>query len=182
GKNFDSKIYNKLSMKLFNISIHDNNWVKAFRKEVIKKIHLRKGWYRYIVPIAAAEGFRITEIKLNWYPRKYGKSKFGAMRILPGVIDLLRVKFKINYLEEPMSLFGYSGLILTIVSVFLIVCLLFLKIFNLISTLLFIVFLIILFLLGILGVQILSIGFIGEMIAQMNDKIMKIEEKITDDK
>ena len=50
-----SKIYNAVSRRLFNLDIHDMNWIKAFRREVVESISLRSDWHRFILPMAAAQ-------------------------------------------------------------------------------------------------------------------------------
>ena len=106
-----SKIGHLLCRLFFGISLHDINWIKAFKREVIKDLPLRSDWHRYIAILANAAGYRITEVKTNYYPRRYGKSKFGKKRIVSGFLDLLTIKFQISFMKRPMFFFGALGLI-----------------------------------------------------------------------
>ena len=76
-KAFVSGIYNGLSRSLFNVPVRDLNSVKAYRREVMDALPDRPDWHRYMVVIAAAQGFSVSEIPIPLYPRHAGKSKFG---------------------------------------------------------------------------------------------------------
>jgi glycosyltransferase involved in cell wall biosynthesis len=69
GKVFASAIANVVSQKLFGLKVHDLNWIKAFRREVLENLHLRSDWHRYILILATAQGYRIGEVQVNYYPR-----------------------------------------------------------------------------------------------------------------
>ena len=114
NKQFVSKVYNSFSRAIFGLKVHDLNSVKAFRREVIENIFLRKDWHRYLVPLAANEGYRVEEEKVQLYPRKWGKTKFSIWRIPVGVLDMLAVKFQITFARKPLLYFGVTGSILMI--------------------------------------------------------------------
>ncbi len=105
-----SSIYNWVSRKIFKVKVHDLNSVKAFRREVVEQIFLRRDWHRYLVPLADNEGFRVDEVKIPLYDREWGSSKFGSIwRIPVGVLDMLAVKFQISFLRKPLLFFGSIG-------------------------------------------------------------------------
>ena len=108
-KAFVSNIYNGLSRTLFNVPVKDLNSVKAYRREVMDALPVRPDWHRYMIVIAAAEGFSVTEIPIPLYPRHAGKSKFGLSRIPIGVLDMLSVWFDLNFGKKPLLLFGMMG-------------------------------------------------------------------------
>lgn len=116
NKRFVSSIYNWLSRKIFNLKVHDLNSVKAFRKEVITQIFLRKDWHRYLVVLAADEGYRVDEVKIPLYDRAWGDSKFKIWRIPIGVLDMLAVKFQLTFLRKPLLFFGLVGSISIFIS------------------------------------------------------------------
>ncbi len=109
GKVFASRIYNAVSRALFNVQAHDMNWIKAFRREVIKDLHLRSDWHRFILHLAAERGYRIGEVPVNFYPRQKGKSHFGWTRIPVSFLDVLVVKFLMTFSRKPMLFFGGLG-------------------------------------------------------------------------
>jgi len=74
-KKFISSVYNWCGRRLFNLQVHDMNAIKAFRREVLQAIPLRRDWHRYIVPLASEYGFAIKEIPVDLRPRLFGKPK-----------------------------------------------------------------------------------------------------------
>jgi glycosyltransferase involved in cell wall biosynthesis len=108
-KRFVSSVYNKLSRVLFDLPVKDLNSVKAYRREIMELIPVRPDWHRYMIAIAAAEGFTVTEIPVPLYPRHAGKSKFGIGRIPVGVLDMLSVWFELRFGRKPLLLFGLLG-------------------------------------------------------------------------
>jgi glycosyltransferase involved in cell wall biosynthesis len=108
-KAFVSGIYNKLSRTLFHVPVKDLNSVKAYRREIMDGLPVRPDWHRYMIVIAAAEGYTVTEIPVPLYPRHAGKSKFGLSRIPVGVLDMLSVWFELRFGKKPLLLFGMLG-------------------------------------------------------------------------
>ena len=108
-KQFVSRIYNGLSAALFNVPVKDLNSVKAYRREIMDSLPVRPDWHRYMIVIAADQGFTVTEIPVPLYPRHAGKSKFGLSRIPVGVLDMLSVWFELKFGKKPLLLFGMLG-------------------------------------------------------------------------
>jgi glycosyltransferase involved in cell wall biosynthesis len=111
GKVFASGIYNRVSRAFFGLTVHDMNWIKGFRSEVIEGLPpLRSDWHRFLLHIAAHQGYRITEVPVVWHPRRAGRSKFGLARIPVSLLDVLVVKFLLTFSRAPMRFFGGLGL------------------------------------------------------------------------
>lgn len=108
-KAFVSGIYNGLSRTLFDVPVKDLNSVKAYRREIMDALPVRPDWHRYMIVIAAAQGFTVTEIPVPLYARHAGKSKFGLSRIPIGVLDMLSVWFELKFGKKPLLLFGMLG-------------------------------------------------------------------------
>jgi glycosyltransferase involved in cell wall biosynthesis len=108
-KAFVSRVYNRLSRALFHLPVRDLNSVKAYRREIMDSIPIRPDWHRYMIAIAAAEGYSVQEIPVPLYPRHAGKSKFGIARIPVGVLDMLSVWFELRFGRKPLLLFGSLG-------------------------------------------------------------------------
>jgi glycosyltransferase involved in cell wall biosynthesis len=111
-KAFVSSIYNALSRALFEVPVRDLNSVKAYRREIMDALPIRPDWHRYMIVIAAQEGFTVSEIPVPLYPRHAGKSKFGIGRIPVGVLDMLSVWFELRFSRKPLLLFGMVGAML----------------------------------------------------------------------
>jgi len=174
-KSFVSFFYNTLSRWLFKIKVHDLNSVKAFNKEVLEDLPLRKDWHRYIVVMAAEKGFRVGEVRIPLYPRKYGKSKFGIWRIPIGVLDLFSVKFQVSFMRKPMLFFGSIGLILLFWGFLTGLLAMYLRIVQHegFRPLLYLVILLVLS-----GISLFALGFLAETIANLKQDIEEIKDRL----
>ena len=170
-KRFVSNIYNRLSQWLFHLPVSDMNSIKAFRKEVIESVPLRKDWHRYIVPLAFYRGYKLAEVEVNLYSRMHGKSKYkGLKRIIIGVFDLLAVKFQLSFMRKPMLYFGSLGAFTTFIGVLVGLVAVYLRFFKHIGyrPLLYLTMFLV-----ISGLILFMMGLMGEMIAGLYDLIDK---------
>ena len=108
-KAFVSRIYNRLSRTLFHVRVRDLNNVKAYRREVMEGLPVRPDWHRYMIVLAASQGYTVSEIPVPLYPRHAGRSKFGIGRIPIGVLDMLAVWVELRFGRKPLLLFGVLG-------------------------------------------------------------------------
>ena len=105
-----SGIYNRLSRLLFDVKVKDLNSVKAYRREIMESLPVRPDWHRYMVAIAAAQGFKVAEVPVPLYPRHAGRSKFATWHRIPiGVLDMLSVWFELRFGQKPLLLFAMLG-------------------------------------------------------------------------
>ena len=174
-KRFASKIFNFFTRLKTGIKIHDFNCgLKAYKSRVIKSIEIYGHLHRFIPVLVHNEGYRVTEVPVNHYARKYGHSKYGNARFFHGFYDFLTVIFLDKYLNRPMHFFGRFGILFSSVG-FAINSFLtykwimhwFLPVgeFTIMRPLFFLGILFI-----VMGVQFFSIGFIGEMIVRKTSK------------
>ena len=173
-KQFVSGVYNWLCRRLFKIDIHDLNSIKAFKKEIIHHITLREDWHRYLVVLAAQQGYRISEIKVTLHPRLFGTSKYsGFGRVITGFLDLLSVKFQTSFMKKPMLLFGTLGLILILLGLLIGIIALILRLgFDLgFRPLLYLVMLLV-----ISGILFFILGFLAEAVANVSDKVDELKQ------
>jgi hypothetical protein len=89
--------------------VRDLNNVKAYRREVMAGLPAAPDWHRYMIVLAHAQGYTVTEIPVPLYPRHAGRSKFGIGRIPVGVLDMLAVWFELRFGRKPLLLFGMAG-------------------------------------------------------------------------
>ncbi len=176
SKQFVSNVYNFLSRKLFHLPIHDQNSIKVFKREIIEKIVLRKDWHRFLVALAVNEGYSVGELKVMLQPRRAGKTKYGGKgRIIIGIFDLISVKFQITFLRKPMLLFGITGSVFILLGFITGLIALFLR-YVLFQGYRPLLYLVILFILS--GLLLLAMGFIGETLASINERITRVESKL----
>jgi hypothetical protein len=106
-----SRIANWLMAKLSGVSLHDfGTTFKAYRRETIHDMPLYGELHRFIPALAAWYGVKIAEIPINNPPRKNGKSNYGLSRTLHVFLDLLSIKFLLDFSTRPMHFFGPIGL------------------------------------------------------------------------
>ena len=91
-KRIVSFVYNAISRRIFRIPVRDLNSIKAFRRDVLTAVPLRHDWHRYLVALAVARGFKVTEVDVALKPRRAGRSKYaGVARVFSGCRDLAAV-------------------------------------------------------------------------------------------
>jgi glycosyltransferase involved in cell wall biosynthesis len=106
-----SFLANKLISFITGVRLHDYGCtIKAYRKEIVKDIELYGQMHRFIPALAKWVGGKITEIPVNHYPRKFGKSKYGIGRTIKVILDLITIKFLLSYATSPIQIFGFIGL------------------------------------------------------------------------
>jgi glycosyltransferase involved in cell wall biosynthesis len=170
-KAFVSGVYNRLCRMLFGLRVTDLNAVKAYRREVMHVVPPRPDWHRFMVVIAAADGFRLAERPVTLMPRRAGRSKFGIGRIPVGVFDLLSVWFQLRFGRKPLLFFGLSGGILFALGFLVGVVALVLRIgygfgFRPLLDLVMV--------LVITGVALFGFGFVGDMLASAREDLHAI--------
>jgi glycosyltransferase involved in cell wall biosynthesis len=110
-KTIPSRLFNFVVRKFTGIPLHDFNCgFKAYRLEVLEELKLYGELHRFIPVMAYWKGFRIGELEVEHHPRRFGRSKFGAGRLLKGMLDFLKVMFLTRYMQRPLQLFGILGL------------------------------------------------------------------------
>ncbi|MEM6645609.1 MAG: glycosyltransferase family 2 protein [Bacteroidota bacterium] len=110
SKTIPSRFFNGLTRLVSGIKLHDfNSGLKLYRKPVVKSIKLYGELHRYTPLLAKWEGFsRIAEKPVQHHARKYGRSKFGLLR-MRGVLDLFTLAFLMRFTARPMQFFGGLG-------------------------------------------------------------------------
>lgn len=175
GKVFASAIYNFVMRTLAGVQVHDGNWIKAMRREVIESFPpLRSDWHRFLLMIAAHQGFRLGEVKTPYQPRPTGSSKFGFSRIPISLLDVLVVKFLLTFSRAPMRFFGGLGLIGILVSLLTFLYLTGLYVFT--DTQQRPIF-IAAGILAIISVLLFLVGFLAELIVSQTERIDALERK-----
>ena len=111
-KRVPSLLFNWLVGAFSGLRLHDHNCgLKGYRSEVVKEIRLFGELHRFITLLAHRNGFRVTEIETRHRPRLYGRSKYGAARLLTGLLDLSTLGFLGSFRRRPIHLLGGLGLL-----------------------------------------------------------------------
>jgi glycosyltransferase involved in cell wall biosynthesis len=164
-KRLPSRLFNLTVRRSTGIPLHDFNCgFKAYRREVLNELKLYGELHRFIPVLAYWRGYTIGELEVQHHARKFGRSKFGAARMMKGLLDFLMVLFLTRYLQRPLQLFGLLGLLLWILGGAGFAYLLVLKVLG---QSIFQTHGPLLFLSGILivsGLQLFMLGLVGEML------------------
>ena len=106
-----SRTANWLMAKLSGVDLHDfGTTFKAYRREIIQEIQLYGELHRFIPALASTTGARIVEVPIENLERKAGKSNYGISRTIRVFLDLLIVKFLLDYSTRPLQFFGLLGM------------------------------------------------------------------------
>lgn len=161
-----SRIANFIISAITDVELHDSGCsLKAYRREVAKNIKLYGEMHRFIPALASWMGIRVGEIPVNHAPRRSGKSKYGIMRAVRVLLDLVTVKFLLGYSTRPIQIFGLLGGITFSLGLIIGGYLSILKVFFghplgdrplLLLSILLVIF----------GVQLITMGLLGELVVR----------------
>jgi glycosyltransferase involved in cell wall biosynthesis len=111
NRKLPSKIANWLISRVTGFPIHDLGCtLKAIRKEIADELELYGEMHRFIPILAHRRGARCAEVVTRHHPRRFGKTKYGIGRTSRVILDLITVKYMLDYFASPMKLFGGIGL------------------------------------------------------------------------
>ncbi len=176
GKVLASRIYNFVMRHLAGVTVHDGNWIKAMRREVVDGFPpLRSDWHRFLLMFAVHQGFKVGETPTFYQPRPAGASKFGWERIPISFLDVIVLKFLLTFSQAPMRFFGGLGLAGLVISalIFLYLTGLYIftntqqrPIFNAAGVL------------AIISVLLFLVGFLAELIVNQGERIAAVERRL----
>lgn len=167
SRRLPSQIANKLISIVTGVKLHDYGCsLKAYKRDVIKNIHLYGEMHRFIPAVAAQYGVKIAEVVTTHHPRLYGKSKYGISRTFKVLLDLIMIKFFQSFFTKPLRAFGPLGLVSLLVGFLLGIKLTAEKVIKgydiggrpllILSVLLIIV-----------GIQLIAMGILGEFLVRI---------------
>ncbi len=111
-KVFPSRVFNWMVSSLTGVRLHDHNCgMKCYRRDVVREVRLYGELHRFVPVLADARGFKVGEIVIAHRARKFGHSKYGFKRFFKGFLDLLTVKFLTGFGHRPSHVLGTVGLL-----------------------------------------------------------------------
>lgn len=162
-----SLLANRLISRTTGFPIHDLGCtLKVIRREITDELELYGEMHRFIPILAHARGARCVEVETNHRPRRFGKTKYGLSRTLRVVLDLMTVKYMLDYFDRPMKLFGKFGLAAWSLSLLCMSAVIGMKLFASIDMTGNPLFMLAILAAGI-GVQFFSLGLLGEVSARI---------------
>lgn len=173
-----SRIYNWVMREMAGVRVHDGNWIKAMRREVVDSFPpLRSDWHRFLLMFAVHSGFKVGETPTFYQPRPAGSSKFGWERIPKSFLDVLVIKFLLTFQEAPMRFFGGLGLAGLLISGLLLAYLVLLYVFTQTQQRpLFTAAGV----LAIISVLLFLVGFLAELIVSQGERIEQLEKRLVE--
>jgi glycosyltransferase involved in cell wall biosynthesis len=111
NRKLPSKMANWLISKVTGFPIRDLGCtLKAIRREIAQELELYGEMHRFIPILAHQRGARCVEVITQHHPRRFGETKYGISRTVRVVLDLITVKYLLDYFSSPMKLFGRAGI------------------------------------------------------------------------
>lgn len=166
SRRLPSALANRLISRATGVALHDYGCaLKAYRREIIDRIHLYGELHRFIPSLAREAGARIAEMPVRHHARTKGRSKYGLDRTFRVILDLVLIVFFLRYRQRPLHAFGGLGLWVATPGVLALGYLLALKLLGhdigqrpllLLGVLLLLI-----------GVQLIVAGLIGEMLTRI---------------
>ncbi|MDD2753524.1 MAG: glycosyltransferase family 2 protein [Candidatus Portnoybacteria bacterium] len=182
-KTLPSKIANAIISRITKVKLHDyGSPMKAYRSGILKNISLYGEMHRFIPAYMAWHGAKIIEIEATHHARQFGQTKYTLWKTFKVILDVITVKFLLNYINRPMHFFGGAGFFALAASFLTLAAALILKFgyqFNLNRNPL----LLISVFLAIVGVMFILLGLLAEILvrvyfAAQNKQSYIVKEKI----
>lgn len=105
-----SWVANRLIRRLTGVPITDNGCsLKAYRRDLLKRIALYAEQHRFIPALSASVGARITEMPVRHHARRFGESKYGISRTVKVLIDLFTLKMITTFRSRPLVGFALAA-------------------------------------------------------------------------
>ncbi|MGE3776209.1 MAG: glycosyltransferase family 2 protein [Pirellulaceae bacterium] len=110
SRRLPSLLANRLIARVTRFPIHDLGCtLKAIRRPIAQELELYGEMHRFIPILAHQRGARCKEVVTRHHARRFGTSKYGISRTVRVVLDLITVKYLLDYFASPMKLLGGLG-------------------------------------------------------------------------
>ena len=148
--------------------VHDPGCgLKVYRRACTENITLFGELERFFPDLLIMEGWRVTEVAINHYPRLAGRTKYPWTKGLRALSDLLGLWFWRRFADRPLQFFGSFGILLVLAGTLMWITICILRVLQ------------VLFLAGriwpliattmlIIGLQLLFFGFLSDILARMH--------------
>lgn len=112
SKRFFSYLANYFRRKLTSDSIHDSGCsLRVYKRKVFSDVDLYGEMHRFIPIILSMKGYKIAELEVTHRTRKVGKSKYGPLRLVKGLLDFMFILFLLRFSSRPLHIFGSIGIL-----------------------------------------------------------------------
>jgi glycosyltransferase involved in cell wall biosynthesis len=105
---FVSKVANRIMARLMGTAVKDSGCsLKCYRAELIKNLPLYGEMHRFIPVLARMAGAKLAQIEVQHHPRRFGVSKYGFGRIYRVMLDIVSIRFLLEYSRRPFLWVGW---------------------------------------------------------------------------
>ncbi|HLY26166.1 MAG TPA: glycosyltransferase family 2 protein [Aggregatilineales bacterium] len=110
-RTFPSRAANLMMVYVSGVHMRDfGSTFKAYRRDMLQHLRLYGELHRFIPALASRYGARMVEVPVQWSSRVHGKSHYGLSRTWRVFLDMIAVKFLLEYAGKPLRLFGSLGM------------------------------------------------------------------------
>lgn len=110
-RSFFSRSANRLLSRLAGTRLHDAGCtLRAYRADILKNMSFSGDMHRLLLAYLVMRGAAITQMPVQFTPRRHGISKYGIWRIFSTFLDMLAFTFFERYHNKPLHFFGAAGL------------------------------------------------------------------------
>lgn len=167
NRKLPSRIANWLISRVTRFPIHDLGCtLKVIRRGILSEVELYGDMHRFIPILLFQRGARCREVVTRHRARVAGETKYGIGRTLVVLLDLMMVKYLLDYSAHPMRLFGGFSLLSFLIGFLAFVATIAMKVFadiDMTGNPLLLASVVAV----LAGIQLLSLGIIGEILARL---------------
>jgi glycosyltransferase involved in cell wall biosynthesis len=167
NRKLPSRIANWLISRVTRFPIHDLGCtLKVMRRSILSEVELFGDMHRFIPILLFERGARCREVVTRHRARVSGETKYGIGRTLIVLLDLMMVKYLLDYSAHPMRLFGGFSLLGFLVGLLALIATITMKIFwgiDMTGNPLLLAAVVAV----LAGIQLLSLGILGEILARL---------------
>ncbi len=158
-----SRIFNNMAHWISRVKLHDiNSGVFVVRREVLGKISFYGDLFNFIPVLAAQQGYKIGEEKIEQLSGIFRRSRYPR-EYIRRLLDIITVFFLSRYSKKPNHFLGFLGTFLFLLGLGIEIYLFIYRIL-LLGPIAGRPLLLLGALLLVIGIQMISIGLLGEMI------------------
>lgn len=167
SRKLPSRIANWLISRVTRFPIHDLGCtLKVMRRGILTEVELYGDMHRFIPILLFQRGARCREVVTRHRARVSGETKYGIGRTLVVLLDLMMVKYLLDYSAHPIRLFGGFSMLGFLAGLVALIATIAMKIFwgiDMTGNPLLLAAVVAV----LAGIQLLSLGILGEILARL---------------
>lgn len=111
SRRLPSRAANFLIRRITGVQVRDLGCtLRVMRRHIAQDLSLYGDMHRFIPILAHWHGASILEVPTRHHARRFGQTKYGLSRTFRVLLDLVTIKYLIQYSNAPMRFFGTFGM------------------------------------------------------------------------